>query len=479
MKVAAVFLAVGLGASCAHSPVRPQAQPANPQAVVDARLAEADALAARGCYVCLREAGEAYAKVIEISDSPVVIRKALENNLLMAIREIELRLPDSGADRRARLLADRATSNYETYFEALQALGTPIADGGRPYAEIQRARADRRDLAIQLEAEWPASPMAAYFYISTAISAAEILTLQPQLPAIANTHSEDLSVKYRLQAFGPAFSDAESHALLAAEPRFGEVHFLLGQRAILNAALVTAHNELTTAHEALPESAAVARVLANVEMSFARYPQALALYDQVLAAGPDEPAHLGRAIALSYLKRHREALGVLAELLKTPQSSPGDKHYWSAWNHLQLAESQPAYDEARAAMQSMANSDVYRIAGIASYSLAKAAEARGYFESSLNMNAADCDSLRYLGLLDSADRAWPSAATRFTSASACYRQLIDKLSAQVAEKRADTSGLLAGQIASLESDIAEARSLVEQTAHNADVSTRNAAARTK
>ena len=73
----------------------------------------------------------------------------------------------------------------------------------------------------------------------------------------------------------------------------------------------------------------------------------------------------------------------------------------------------------------------------------------------------------------------PSAVTRFTSASACYRQLIDKLSAQVAEKRADTSGLLAGQIASLESDIAEAKSLLEQTSHNADVSARNAAARIK
>ena len=479
MKVAAVFLAVGLGASCAHPAVRPHTQPANPQAIIDARLAEADALAARGCYVCLREAGEAYAKVMEISDSPAVIRKALDNDLLMAIREIELRLPDSGAGRRAQLLADRATSNYDMYFEALQALVTPIADGGRTYGEIQRERAERRELAIRLEASWPASPMAAYFYISTAISAAEILTLQPQLSAIADTHSEDLSVKYRLQAFGPAFSQAESNALLAAEPRFGEVHFLLGQRAILNAALVTAHHELSVAHETLPDSAAIARTLANVEMSFARYPQALALYDQVLAAGPDEPAHLGRAIALSYLKRHREALAVLAELLKKPQSSPGDKHYWSAWNYLQLAESQPAYDEARAAMQSMANSDVYRLGGIASYNLAKAVEARGYFESSLKMNAADCDSLRYLGLLDSAERTWPSAVMRFTSASACYRQLIDKLSAQVAEKRADTSGLLAGQVASLESDIAEAKSLLDQTSHNADVSARNAATRTQ
>lgn len=478
MRHAAALLAVCLGASCtSHSPIHPAVQPGMSQALLDARLAEADALAARGCYLCLREAAGAYSALLQMSDSPAVVRKTLENDLMIAVREVELRLPDSGARQRAQSLRARTATNDDVYFAAVEALGTPLVDGGRTWDEIQRQRAERRDLVVRLEAGWPGSPMAAYFYIATAVSAGEVTQLRPQLSAIADTHSEDLSVRYRLQSFAPAFSEDASNELLRIEPRFAEVHFVLGQRAIQIAALVTAHRELTLAHEALPESAAIARVLGYVEMAFARYPEALALYDQVLASGPDEQAQLGRAIALSYLRRHRDALAVLADLLKRIESYPGDKYYWSAWNHLQLGESQPAYEEAKAALQGMANADVYRLAGIASYNLAKPAEARGYFESSLKMNAGDCDSLRYLGLMDSAERSWPVAATRFTAASACYQQLIDKLSADLAEKQADTSGLAAGQISSLTADITEAQAMLEVTTRNAGVSARNATIR--
>ena len=62
----------------------------------------------------------------------------------------------------------------------------------------------------------------------------------------------------------------------------------------------------------------------------------------------------------------------------------------------------------------MANSEVFKLAGIASYNLARIAEARAYFESSLKMNAAECDSIRFIGLIDSAERSWQPAAGRFT-----------------------------------------------------------------
>jgi tetratricopeptide (TPR) repeat protein len=475
MKCAAALLAAGLGVSCVSRPaVHPATQPTRLQISLEARLADADALAARGCYVCLQEAADAYVKLLQMSDSPALIRKALENDLMIAVREVELRLPDSGARQRAHVLRERGTADYDAYFEALDALDAPLVAGGRTWDDIERQRAGRRDLAARLEAGWPAGSMAAYFYLSAAISAADFAQLKRQLPAIVDAHLEDLSVKYRVQAFAPTFSEAQSNELLAAEPRFGEVHLLLAQDAIFHAALVPAHHELTLAHQTLPTSALIARVFGNLEMVFARYSQALTLYDQVLASVPDQAAKLGRAIALSYLKRHRDAIAVLEELLVDIQSSPGDKHYWLAWNHLQLGESQAAYDEAKAALQAMANSDVYRLAGIASYNLAKVLEARGYFEASLEMNGGDCDSLRYLGLIDSAERRWPPALTRFSAASACYQQLFDKLSADLVEKQADTSGLVAGQIAGLESDIEEAKSQQAVSAKNTAIASRNA-----
>jgi hypothetical protein len=479
MKYAAALFVAALGVSCASNPpVQPSAAPLTSPALLEVRLAEADALAARGCYVCLEEAAAAYSKLLQIAESPVVVRKTLENDLMIALREIELRLPDSGARNQARQLQEHVPADYDAYVAALDLIGKPLIVGGNTWDEVLRQRAERRDLAVRLEREWPGSPMSAYFYIAMAINAAEVADLKPQLSAILQAHSQDLSLKYRLQTFAPTFSEGAAGELLTLEPRFAEVHFLLGLRAILNAELLEAYRELTAAREGLPESLSITLAFGNLNLAFARYADSLVLFDQVLASGPSEPALLGRAIALSYLRRHRDAIVVLDELLKDVQSNPGDKYYWRAWNRLQQGDSQPAYDDARAALQVMASSDVYRLAGIASFNLAHAPEARSYFESSLKMNAGDCEALRYLGQLDAAERSWPSAAGRFSAASDCYRHLIERLSSELAEKQADTSGLLAGQIANLLADIVEAKSMEATSAYNAEVSARNAANRT-
>jgi tetratricopeptide (TPR) repeat protein len=133
----------------------------------------------------------------------------------------------------------------------------------------------------------------------------------------------------------PLFSMEASRDLIGQETGFGEVHFLVGQRSVMNGDLAGAYRELARAHELLPDSASISFVRANILMSYARYADALAGFDRVLAAGPDEAALLGRARALSYLKRHDEAIAVLDELLTDLRSSPGEKYYWRALNRLQ------------------------------------------------------------------------------------------------------------------------------------------------
>src|SRR5688500_11138957 len=94
------------------------------------QLAAADRLAARGCYLCLKEAAAAYAALLEQSDDPILAMKALENNLMIALREMELRIPDSGARDAARALEPRVSSSYAAYFAALDILGGPAGPAG-------------------------------------------------------------------------------------------------------------------------------------------------------------------------------------------------------------------------------------------------------------------------------------------------------------------------------------------------------------
>jgi tetratricopeptide (TPR) repeat protein len=194
----------------------------------------------------------------------------------------------------------------------------------------------------------------------------------------------------------------------------------------------------------------------------------------VLAREPDHDAQLGRAIALSSLRRHQEAIAYLDELLKDLSWRPGDKYYWRAWNQLRLDNAQAAYEDATAGLKSMANTNIYQVAGIASYKLTLVAEARTDFENSVQMNAQNCDSIRYLAILDAAERKWPVAVARFNSAAACYTVAIAQLEQELAEKQKDTSGLYAGQIAALTAELTEAKSLLDVSIHNAEVATRNA-----
>lgn len=65
---AAVFLVAVFGLACATTRPTPIAVPRMAPEVLAARLAEADRLASRGCYLCLKEAAAAYASLLADSD---------------------------------------------------------------------------------------------------------------------------------------------------------------------------------------------------------------------------------------------------------------------------------------------------------------------------------------------------------------------------------------------------------------------------
>lgn len=442
--------------------------------VLAARLAEADRLASRGCYLCLKEAAAAYASLLADSDDPAVARKALENNLMLVAREVELRIPDSGARDAAEQLRVKVPESYAPYFTVLDFLYGPAQAG--PYV-LQRE--ERMALVAELEKRAPANAMKAYFFIASVLQLRDFKELKPTVDAILAAHPADLSLKYRMLAFQPAYSAEAARELIGQETGFGEVHLLMGQRAFLNGNLADAFRELTRARELLPDSVSINYALANITFAYARYANALALYDRILAspaaAGLEPQVKLGRAKSLSYLTRHDEAIALLIDLLQNdPGSNPGETYYWRAWNRLQLGQAQLAYEDATTGLNAMRNDAIYRLAGMASFSLNRLGESRTFFEEALKMNRADCDSERYLGLLDSAERNWKPALGRFSTAASCYEGVIVRLRIELAEYEKDITGLSNGLIAAKRAEIREAQALRDQSILNAMAATRNA-----
>jgi tetratricopeptide (TPR) repeat protein len=331
----------------------------------------------------------------------------------------------------------------------------------------------------ELEKDASASAMKAYFFIAPVLQLRDFKELKPTLDAVLAAHPADLSLKYRMLAFQPAYSAEAARELIGQETGFGEVHLLIGQRAFLGGNLAGAFRELTRARELLPDSVSITYALANITFAYARHADALALYDRILASpaaiGLAPQVKLGRAKSLSYLKRHDEAIALLIDLLQNDASNnPGEKYYWRAWNRLQLGQAQLAYEDATTGLNAMRNDAIYRLAGMASFSLNRLGESRTFFEEALKMNRADCDSERYLGLLDSAERNWKPASGRFSTAASCYEGVVVRLQIELAEHENDITGLSNGLIAAKRVEIREALALRDQSMLNASAATRNA-----
>ena len=474
----ASFLFVGAILACAPRPV-PVAAPRIAPEVLAARLSEADRLASRGCYLCLKEAAAAYAALLTETDDATAVIKALENNLMLAIREVELRMPDSGAREAAQQLEARVPVSYAMYFAVLDESAAPRPPGYTTLQDFRAQREERLKLSAALEARAPESAMKTYFFISSALPLREFKELKPAIDGVLAAHPQDLSLKYRMLAFQPTYSAQAARDLIGQETGFGEVHLLIGQQAVMGGNLAGAFRELTRARELLPDSVSISFALANVTFSYARYADALALYDHILsspAAAELEPqVKLGRAKSLSHLKRHDEAIAHLTDLLQNdPSNNPGEKYYWRSWNQLQLGRAQLAYDDATTGLNAMRNDAIYRLAGMASFALNRIDESRKFFEEALNMNRADCDSERYLGLLDSAERSWKPASARFTLAASCYEAVLARLQNELAEYEKDITGLSSGLIAAKRTEIKEAAALRDQSMQNASAAARNA-----
>ena len=127
-------------------------------------------------------------------------------------------------------------SSYAAYFASLDALAARPMPGDlrarQPILVPGERRAARTKLVTELEKEWPASAIKAYFYLAMSLNAGWSRA-ETAVDAMLSTHSEDLSLNIALRRFS-LFSMEASRDLIGEETGFGEVHFPIGQRAILN-----------------------------------------------------------------------------------------------------------------------------------------------------------------------------------------------------------------------------------------------------
>ena len=126
-----------------------------------------------------------------------------------------------------------AIRRYFAVLDALRPADAGILVRGEPFL-LKEERDRRVKLAADIETAAAASPMKAYFFIALAVQVRQFKDVKPQIDPLLAAHPDDLSLQYRMLAVQPAYSGEAARDLIGRETGFGEVHLLVGQRAVLN-----------------------------------------------------------------------------------------------------------------------------------------------------------------------------------------------------------------------------------------------------
>jgi tetratricopeptide (TPR) repeat protein len=410
---------------------------------LEAELDRSAALAAEGCWDCLREALAIQLAIVPPkAGTPVAARLdggIFRVSLLSALRAKELGLDAATHLERARTYAPRTampsrSAEQVTWAERLPANPSAVP---RDVSEAARAQLNVRGREIQGRLAAAASatdPLDVYLNVSLACEGA-IFRDAPKPETVAAPAATAPIVQWRVAICGRSHEEALA-AFLEAHPRYVEAHYVLGRYKM---ALVgdpvsrrAARERLQTADAAIPGSPAIALDLAGV-VRVTSPKDALPLYERITRDVPrHQEAWLGQGICLTYLERPRDAVEALTRVVDLGRWSQADALYWRAWNRHTLGDLDAAWADIERARQGLYNTDVYGLAGRIAYDRKELDTARPLLEKARELSSENCGAAWFLGLVHTGQDRWVAGAEVFEAAEACYRGEIERIRTQQA-----------------------------------------------
>jgi tetratricopeptide (TPR) repeat protein len=225
---------------------------------------------------------------------------------------------------------------------------------------------------------------------------------------------------------------------VAAEPRFVEVSYFLGQLDVARQRLDEADAAFDRAYAWHPQWPTLTLSMANVAMTAEEFDRALQMYDATLQLEPRAvDALLGRVRALTFLGRNVEAIATVDQLL-AERWYQGDARYWRALNETQLERYDEAWADIELAAKLLINAEVPKLAGIISFSRHELEVSRAKFDESRSRNAHDCETGFYLGVVLAELRQWPRTADVLLDTARCLDNAEEKTRREIAEIGAST-----------------------------------------
>jgi tetratricopeptide (TPR) repeat protein len=395
-------------------------------------IQEADAMYGRGCYVGLRQAYKLYEKAFKV---PVLKEKATEKLLktaiLLGLRERELGILEETYLPKAKDIV-ATSSSFEDYSILLQAasaiprntigvVGDSAEGRDRSPLSLEDVKADVEQWIELFMRKSAAEDVYAYVAIGFYPLFSSLIEEKLDIESIEQSFPDSPLIWYRM-AQQPWGNPLVLEKLALDDPQFHEVHFVLGQKAMERRMLVTAERKFLKAYEELPQSSTLVISLASIYFAFEELDTSLEFYEKTLELAPyHRDALLGKAMCLSYIGRHEEAIDACNHIFALGKYYIGESHYWLAWNLNETGRWEEAWENIEAAKKHLTgNAEVSLLAGKIAFNQKRLEEAEKNLRESNKLDASNGDSFYYLGKIKNMQEDWLNAGAYFDSASSRY-----------------------------------------------------------
>ena len=418
------------------------------------RLAAADRLFRLGCLDCLEQS---LAQYLALRADPAVGERATESAvrsaLLIAVRENELGLLDSGRLQQARGLVPSPSPSMALLLDAADALSSKPAGLSRsPYTSaeslaVTRIARTQLQWASALRLPIPDDLTADYLWVGLACGPSGF-----DIPdRLDRTALLGTGLDAPLLSFKDLSSCSIQHdplaRLLDREPRFVEANYFLGSSALSSslrpggseADLEEAETRFQTAYAWRQNWPALTIAIANLALTAEDFDRAIDFYGKTLALVPDHPdALLGSLRAFTYTGRHADVIAA-ADRLLAANRNPGEARYWRAFNEEQMERHDEAWVDVERAADALVSPDVPKLAGIIAINRRDLVVARERLELSLSRRSTDCETAFYLQAVLTQQGQWVEAARVAADAAACFDRDLERLAAEIESLRASTT----------------------------------------
>jgi tetratricopeptide (TPR) repeat protein len=395
-------------------------------------IQEADDLYGRGSYTSLKQAYELYENALSV---PVFQRKnrekILKTAILLGLRERELGILKETYFPKATYMiaAYPFLSDYSVLLKIASTIprktvgvvGDFVEDGDRVIVSMDDVQADLENWTHLLKKKSELEEIYAYVAIGFFPTFSYIIKEKFDNEFIEQAFPDSLLIRYKL-AVSSKGNPLNLEKLAQDDPQFYEAYFFLGQKALELRMLVTAEKNFLKAYQEIPESSSLVISLASIYFAFEELEKSLEFYEKILEMAPAyRDALLGKAMCLSYLGRHQEAIEICNDLISLGKYYLGESHYWLAWNQNELEDWDNAWENIELSKNYLiGHGEVFFLAGLIAFNQKRLDEAEKNLLEANKQDDSNGDPSYYLGKIKNTQEDWLNSGAYFELASRRY-----------------------------------------------------------